>query len=198
VDYSGYQRFTLPRLYKALDTLTEAEHPGLRARIEARIRELESNEPKLEGIRGWLIPVAGWLVITPFRLGRILYGTYFDLLWDGSWQALMTPGSSGYDPATAHFFVSEVGLLLGLAVADLLLAFLFFTRRRVFPRWFIAISVASLLLLASDVWIVRPLFQRLPALSPIIMRELAYDLVRCLAGIPYVLRSRRVRQTFTR
>ncbi len=197
MDYSSYQRYSLPRLYRVLDTLTEAEHPVLRPRIEARIRELESKQPRLEGIGGWLMPVAGWLVITPFRLSRILYGSYFGLFSDGSWHTLSTPGNAGYDPGAAHFLASELGLLLCLLAADLLLAFLFFTRRRSFPRWFIGISAASLLLLAADVWIVRPWFPQLPPLSPVIMRELGYDLVRCLAGIPYMLMSRRVRQTFT-
>jgi hypothetical protein len=198
MDHSGYQQYSLAQLYRAVDTVTEAEQPGLRARIEARIRELEKQEPRLEGIRGWAVGIGIGLVVAAGRMIRILYDSYPGLLSAGAWQALTAPGSATYDPAGAAFLASELVSTLALLGIYLYILYLFFTKRKVFPKWFIAVSVASLLLQVGNLWVARPLLPPLPQPSPGIMRELLDSLLRCLVWVPYVLKSRRIRQTFTR
>jgi hypothetical protein len=199
VDHSGYQSYSLAQLYKALDTVTEAEKPGMRKRIEARIRELEDKDVPVKGICGWLYVMGLGLMMSVLRLGRIIYGTYFALFTDGVWQALTTPGATDYHPLGAHYLVAETMVLVALMAADIALFFLFITRRRIFPRSFIMVSIAGVVLLSFDVWIVRPLFPHLPTtLSPLMTHESFVALVRCLVGVTYMLRSERVRRTFTR
>ncbi|MGD8308801.1 MAG: DUF2569 domain-containing protein [Chromatiales bacterium] len=142
------------------------------------------------GLGGWLIPVAVGLVIHPVRLVRMLMQTYETHVAGGTWDAL--------SPPQAALVATELGGRVGLLVAGLLMLYLYFGRKRVFPGWYLGVSILGLIFAAGDAWATHRLFPGVEVLDTLTRRELLQGVAQCLIWVPYVLLSGRARATFVR
>ena len=115
-----------------------------------------------------------------------------------TWTALTTPGEPAYHPLWAPWIIAELTINLVLLAGSIVVAFLFFAKRRLFPRFMIGFMVASVTVQAFDLLAA----QAIPAAAA----EIGVQEVRTFLGtlsssaiwIPYFLRSKRVRATFVK
>jgi hypothetical protein len=157
------------------------------------------NEPAVTepvGIGGWLILVAIGVFVSPLRLLASTVNTLMPILKDGVWAALTTPGSDAYHPMWAPVIVYELLGNVTLLVAYVVLLVLFIKRSTEFPRLFIWIAALTFPFLVIDVWLVSLLPLDEPALDPSTARGLLASVFALAIWVPYMLRSRRVKNTF--
>ncbi|MEZ5774147.1 MAG: DUF2569 domain-containing protein [Hyphomicrobiaceae bacterium] len=156
------------------------------------------DDSNLAGIGGWLLLVAIGLIFSPIRMVMQFWPLYQTVYFDGvTWQALNDTSSSTYVPYLAELIVVETVLNAMLLAAALVLIVMFFTRRRVFPKLYIALAVASIVVLVGDALVGGMLLSE-AAFDPDTAKEIARSLVGAAIWIPYMLVSRRVKATFTR
>lgn len=127
-----------------------------------------------------------------------MIATYPEVFSGGAWEALTTQGSEVYSPLWAPIIGGEVLVNGGLVLAYLYMAYLFFTKRSAFPKWFIGIAVFGLVFVIVDALAVKLALPSEPMLDPDTLSELASSAIVVAVWVPYMLVSKRVRATFTR
>lgn len=120
-------------------------------------------------------------------------GPYFDA---EIWAALTAPDSPAHNPALAALMMAEIAGNVALFAIIWIAGILFFTRRREAPRWNIAVFVYSIVYQSLDHLAVYAVSGESP--EPGDWTTLAQTVVPSLIWVPYLLRSRRVRETFVR
>lgn len=162
--------------------------------------------PNLSGLGGWLVVVGIALFLNLFFR---LHGIFKDIgAYTSSSRHLLTDPSSpfhvaGYVPLLRFEFSGHAILL----VADACLIYLYFSKRRSFPSWFITYLWAFAVFALADAVFVQlgaesassPRFKQL--MSQNIFRQESQTLGVFAAAILwtfYMLKSRRVKQTFLR
>jgi hypothetical protein len=168
-------------------------HSPLPASLLEPGAEVEPSGPS--GIGGWLILVAIGLILTPFRVAHALYesSSLFSL---NSWHELTVPGGSLYHPAMAPYCIFSILGNLTLLACSIVVASLFFNKRRTFPRLYICLLVGGMLLMTIDyAWgsMMPPTAEEMTAAD---LRQVFRGWIACLIWVPYTLVSKRVRATF--
>ena len=148
------------------------------------------------GLGGWLIFPAIGLVIMPFSVGAILLQIHVPIFTDGAWEILTTPGSDQYHPLWAGLIIFEVLGNLGFIIADIALAILFFSKSRLFPKTYIAFLLINLCFILLDAWLGSFVITDAPMFDPDTTKELVRSLAGVVIWVPYMLVSKRVRNTF--
>ena len=148
------------------------------------------------GIGGWLIlPVLG-LFVFPVRVLISLVTDYVPIFQDGIWGNLTTPGSEVYHSLWAPVIIAEIFCNVGFLLFDLALLYLLFTKSHRFPVAFIVFTLANLLFIVSDAAIAW----QIPAVAARGLEgvggEIARALLVAVVWVPYMLVSKRVRNTF--
>lgn len=152
---------------------------------------LRHDEPV--GLGGWLVLVGLGVTVTPFRVLVTLIQSLSGYSTT-TWAALTTPGASNYHPGWAPILMFELLGNIALFVFSVLLAWLFYRRKRQFPIVFTWIVLLSWAFVAIDHLAAG--FVPLQDPDPV---NWAGDFMRLLAAvlwIAYMRRSRRVRNTF--
>ena len=157
-----------------------------------------TDEKKLEGLGGWLILVGLGIIASPIKISAQIYPVYSKLFAGGSWAALTTPGTEAYHPLWAPILISEISINVALALAWLFIAFLFFAKKRLFPKWYIGIFVFTLAFMLVDAVAIRAVLPNEEIFDPDTIKELARTLVTMLIWVPYMLMSKRVKATFVK
>jgi uncharacterized protein DUF2569 len=145
----------------------------------------------LEGLSGWLILVGISLVIAPFRLLLVLFGTNLPfLLGTGNQEYLSS------HPLTAALAGSEVLVNVLFFASLLALSYLFFKKKKGFPTYMILYHVLNAILLSIN----HIAFQALHPTADLSagLRAVVGSVLGALIWIPYFLVSRRVKATFVR
>ncbi|WP_418646894.1 DUF2569 domain-containing protein [Thauera butanivorans] len=175
---------------------------GMRRADPRLMPPLGSSDPagrkNLEGLRGWLIVVGLSVVLTPLLSVVKTYTGYAEMLSSGGWEALTSPDSMAYDPSWAPILIGELVLSGAMTLVWVYIAFLFFSKRRAFPPWFIAIHVLTACVVMIDAVVIRHMLPDAPMLGANVIREIVRPLVGALIWTPYLLMSKRVKATFVR
>lgn len=152
---------------------------------------------QFRGLGGWLVLPAISLVVRPFyvlaQLGQSADSYYGERVW----SALMTPGTTAYQPALAALVAFEAVGNVALLMLSILTAVFFFRQKRQAPRLMIALLAYHPLLQILD-WVACS-FVELPDRSGQdgTLALFFQGLVVAAIWIPYFVQSRRVRATFT-
>ncbi|MCY7312721.1 MAG: DUF3857 domain-containing protein [Pseudoxanthomonas sp.] len=154
-------------------------------------------EPALAGLRGWLLLPALGAVVAPLLLMADLV-TNLDAYTLPGWSALSLPGGEAYHPLWIPVLLFELAAKLGLLVFSILLLVMYFQRRRGAPRLFICLLAASLAYVAIHLALLHLIPDAAAEIGPRDWGRLASAAVLALIWVPYFMRSRRVRSTFTR
>ena len=151
----------------------------------------------LTGLGGWLILVGIGRVFGPFilLLKTIRSFPTFSLL---KWHAMTNPGGVSYQPAWGPLLTLELLAQLSLVILGGFALVLFFQKRRIFPRWFIALMVFDALFVAGDMVGIQFIKTSSPALTTKLFQNLTQVVIQCGIWIPYMCVSRRVKATFVR
>ena len=155
-----------------------------------------STKKNLEGIRGWLLLVAIGVVVSPVRIMVLIMTTYPEILTSGVWEVLTVEGNDAYHPLWAPILTAEIIFNSALVLAWLYTAYLFFSRRRNFPKWYIGIVVFSLALIIGDAFAIKLVLPDEPVFDPETLKDVARSASMVLIWVPYMLVSKRVRATF--
>ena len=169
---------------------------ALRCDCGLDFRTLQGGQPSftLRGISGWLILVAVGLCVSAIHLTDNLF--QMTKTFDAAWRVLTTPDSPSYHWLGAPLLVGEV--LTGIIFLgwSLLLIYLFFSKKKSFPRSVIFFMVVSSLVVLIDV--VTALM--IPALGrvsgEVAMTAIVPVLISAAIWIPYFSKSKRVHATF--
>jgi hypothetical protein len=148
------------------------------------------------GVGGWLIVIAIGVFVSPFRLLASCVNTLRPVVRDGVWSALTSPASSAYHPMWAPVIVYELLGNLGLLLAYVVLLVLFVKRSTKFPRLFIWIATFTFPFLVVDAWLGSFLPSDQSSLDPGTVRGLATSIGTLAIWVPYMLLSKRVKNTF--
>jgi len=157
---------------------------------------MDNDEKTLEGIGGWLILVAIGIVVTPIRIIMLIMATYPEIFLTGVWEALTTQGSEAYSPLWAPILIIEILINSGMLLAWLYMAYLFFSKKVVFPKWYIGLAVFSLVFIIADAFAIKLVMPSEPVFDPDTIKELMRSLFMVVVWVPYMLISKRVKATF--
>lgn len=149
-----------------------------------------------EGLGGWLILVAIGLIVTPIRIGFLLVQTYIPLFAEGHWAELTDSSSTVYHPLWGPLIVFEIVGNLAMMICAGIALVLFFRRSPLFPKLMIGFYLAGLAFLLLDFFAGNLIPAVAAQADPDAFRELSRSVIACAIWVPYMLRSRRVRNTF--
>lgn len=155
-----------------------------------------AEEKVFDRIGGWLILVALGIIIAPLRIITQIFPTYFKLLSDGSWAVLTTPGTEVYNPLWAPILFGEIAINSGLVLAWAFTAFLFFSKRKLFRKWYIGIILFTPPFIFVDALATKSVLPNEPIFDADTAKELGRSLFASLIWVPYMLTSVRVKATF--
>lgn len=153
----------------------------------------ENNE--LKGLDGWLVLLGFGVVIGALK-SLLDISTYTILFEDGNWESLTTIGSEAYIPYFESLLIVEMAFNSVMITASFYLIYLFFSKHYLFPKAYIVIIVATLILIPLDAWVVTKLSPSESIFDPEITKEFMRTLIVGMIWVPYLLVSKRVRATF--
>jgi len=157
---------------------------------------MNNEEDSYEGIGGWLILVAIGIVLTPTRIITEMMATYPEIFSTGAWDALTTQGSEAYNSLWGPIILGEILINSGMLLACLYIAYLFFSKKSAFPKWYIGLGVFSLGFVVADALAIKLVLPLEPAFDPDTVKELMRSLLVVVVWVPYMLVSKRVKATF--
>lgn len=157
-----------------------------------------AGEKSVEGLRGWLILVGLGVVLSPLFITTNIYKVYAEVFSSDVWEALTSPGGAAYSALWAPLVISEFVANSALILAWGYIAFLFFSKRRAFPLWFIAAHVATVFLIVIDTMVVQRILPETPRLDPDTVQNFLRPILALSIWAPYMLMSKRVKATFVR
>lgn len=161
-------------------------------------RRAEARQPPYGKIRGWLLLIAVGVLLSPLRLADFIYGDLLPAFEKEVWSLLTTPGLQAYHPLNGPVLLFELAGNLVLLLYAIGLVVLFFRKHRWFPVQAVVFLVLSLLFYVVDYYVSH----QIPAVVSQQETESKLDLVGaflvCAVLVPYLLLSKRVKETFIR
>jgi hypothetical protein len=152
-------------------------------------------ETSSKAIGGWLILVAFGVLTRPFYLLFSLYPMYSEMFATEQWEILRTAGRMAYGPFFIPFIYSELIINILFILAAFCLIYLFFSKSRHFPKYFITFMLLNLGFILIDAWLGGILTEE-PVFDPDTLQEIKRIVIPSLIWIPYMLLSQRVKETF--
>jgi hypothetical protein len=157
-----------------------------------------TEEKNLEGLGGWLVLVGLGIVISPLRIIGMVFPIYSEIFSNGSWEVLTTPGTEAYNPLWAPILYGEMAINGALVLVWIFVAFLFFSKKNAFPKWYIGMLLFTLAFILVDALAIKAMLPNEPIFDPETTKELGRSLIASLIWIPYMLVSKRVKATFVK
>ncbi|MGH7205146.1 MAG: DUF2569 domain-containing protein [Nitrospiraceae bacterium] len=161
-------------------------------------RQADPHPPQSPKLRGWLLLAGLGIALLPLRLAEFIVADLLPAFSKDVWSLLTRPGTEAYHPLNAPILLFELVGNLVLLVGSIVLAVLFFQKRRLVPILAVSFLVFAFLFYVGDYFVAR----QLPAVTSQEDMEskldLAGALLVCAVGVPYFLVSRRVKETFVR
>lgn len=151
---------------------------------------------ELTGLDGWLIWVGISVIITPLRLLPNFF-TEAELVWTSvSWAYLFNPEVQSLLRLTSYLIIFEFtygAILMGLLLVQI---YLFFTKHKKFPAFFIRILILFLIFKPIDSFLVNYLYPGESFFNVEAIFSYLYNSIYAMIWIPYMLKSKRVKNTF--
>ena len=164
------------------------------------VAESNSAVEKYQGLGGWLILVALGLISAPLMIGWALYQDFLPLVLEAQvWETLTSPGSPIYSSLWKPTLMMEVTVNIVFFVWTIYLLVLFFRRSAHFPKLYVIFLAVNLLFLVIDDVLLFQIRRQLPILTETVGEQKFSSLSAVLPTviwIPYILNSKRVKQTF--
>ncbi|PKA13304.1 hypothetical protein CH372_04275 [Leptospira meyeri] len=155
-----------------------------------------SGEENLKSLKGWLFLVGLGLIVYPVRLAFVMGPLFYNILTDGSYEYLTTPGTESYHPLWKPLLIFE-GTFNGLMILfSFLLTYLFFKKHYQFPKAYIVFTFLPVILLPLDAWLGSLVLKDEPMFDLDTSKEIVRSIVGAVIWIPYMFLSKRVKATF--
>lgn len=153
----------------------------------------------LEGLGGWLILIA-IMLISHFVLRLTHFARFSGIYSTASWRIITDTASPGYDPMLAPVLLIQLFSRLALFIFGALLIVLFFRKKRTFPAFFIIYLAAQFAVGFITLALCVTLKPGSIASDLLKTNSVAagQTIVPLLVWSLYIVRSRRVKQTFVK
>jgi len=155
-----------------------------------------TEEKNLEGLGGWLILVGIGIIFSPLKIIASTFPIYSDLFSSGNWEMVTTPGSEAYNPLWAPILLGEIFINCTLVIAWVFIAFLFFSKKSLFPKWYIGILLFTSAFILVDALAIKAVMPNEPVFDPYTLKEFGRTIIIAIIWVPYMLVSKRVKATF--
>ncbi len=157
-----------------------------------------TEEKNLEGLGGWLVFVGLGIIISPLVIIGKNFSAHSEIFSNGSWEVLTTPGAVAYNPLWAPLICGEMATLGGMVLAWIFTAYLFFSNKKVFPKWYIGMLLFTLAFMFIDALAINFLLPNEPAFDVETTKEFRCAFIIALIWVPYMIVSKRVKATFVK
>ena len=138
------------------------------------------------------------VVLTAISLSASTVPLYLSMLQGDTWERLSSAYSAERVPYYNVFMGYEIASNAILVMSSIVLVYLFFSRRKSFPKLYIVFMVATVVLLLLDIWFSKILHPTKPMFNIDNTVNLIARLIALAIWLPYLLTSKRVKATFIR
>gem|GEM_PF-2501641 len=154
------------------------------------------SEQNNTGLGGWLIIVGLGIITAPTPIIIQTFQLFNELFANGGELFQLELGVKAHNPLWEAILFGLLVTKGAIALVWLYIGFLFFTKKKVFPKWYVGI----LLFLIAFIFVVQFAKQFMhpgsTLLNNALINELTGSIVWALIFIPYMLYSKRVKGTF--
>jgi magnesium-transporting ATPase (P-type) len=168
----------------------------IRSRKNEKIVVDEDGNEVRTGLGGWLILVGLGVVFSPLRLLAEVPKTFLPIFNDGTYDVLTTPGTDAYHPFWSTYIWGEIFFNTVIFIASIYLAYLYFSKKTLFPKFYIWLAIGSLAFIIIDAMLIKVVLPNEVIFDPETMKEVARSGIVVLVWVPYMLLSKRVKATF--
>lgn len=151
------------------------------------------------GLGGWLIIVGIGRVLNPIILIMTIINTYLPQITSDLYDELSQPGNDAYSSLWKPTFYFELYCNALILIISVILLVLFFRKKKLFPTIFICTLVLNILFTIIDAILITKIQDsisidlQMDSIASIIM-----PIFFCIIWIPYILTSKRVKNTFVK
>lgn len=163
---------------------------------ENQVSKAEEQTSDVQGLGGWLILVGLGIIISPIKIVAQIYPIYSQIFQNGAWEALTSPVSEGYNPLWAPIIIGEIVVNSALVLSWLIIAYLFFTKKKLLPAWYIGVIIFTLVFILIDAFSIQLILPDEKIFDPETSKEILRSVVSIIIWVPYMLVSKRVKATF--
>lgn len=152
----------------------------------------------LQGLGGWLVLVGIGVTLNPVVMMydvASLAGTYFSNWY---WHEYAMPQGGGYHPLFGPVIIFELLGNITFAGMSVVMVYLFYAKRMLFPKFYIVFALSFLVFLVLDEILCRQISTLNFEGDTEGIKAIVRSIVQCLVWIPYMLVSKRVKLTFVR
>lgn len=165
----------------------------------ARIGLNGSNGNEPSGIGGWLILIAINLVLTPISVLRTIYTNCITFIFNGALEELSTPGSTAYSALWKPTILFELVSSILTILLCIVLIYLFFSKKKIFPKLFIGMILFRILVELIDAAFILFLSKSTSIdINSNLAATIAQPIIYLVIWGTYMHNSVRVKNTFTR
>ncbi len=164
--------------------------------VEERKTDVVEPGQDLEGINGWLLLVGLGIIISPFYIIYSIYPIYTEIFKTGVWEILTTPGTEAYNSLWAVVLIGEIAVNLLMVGVWLYIAYLFFTKKKTFPKWYIGLLIFTIVFILLDAFAIKLVVPEESVFDQETLKQLGRSLLVSLIWVTYMRFSVRVKQTF--
>ena len=166
---------------------------------EAAIEVNQSTTENLNGISGWLIPIAIGRVLSPIVFILAILNSYLLNFTNKEFAKLYQPGNAAYSEFWKPTITFELCSNVVLLILGIALLFFFFGKKKWFPRIYIAFMILTIVFAITDAIL---MYKIQSSISIKLNINTTAQVFRSIIGgviwIPYFLNSVRVKNTFVR
>jgi hypothetical protein len=151
------------------------------------------------GIGGWLILIAIGRILSPLIILATILNTYLPVILSDKLNMLSRPGSINYSELWKPTIFFEFGYNIIVLILGVVLLFLFFGRKRIFPKAYIGLVIFSIIFSTIDVILMAKIQSSISInVNTNATNQIIRQIVTAAIWIPYFLKSVRVKNTFVR
>lgn len=151
---------------------------------------------QLQGLAGWLILVGFGIIISTIKAIALLASLYKPYINSDLLDKITNSNSPTYIPNFVVLFSVETVFNIFIVFASIYLIYLYFTKKKVFPKYFIFINLLTILSVPIDGYLTSIIIPNENILDQETIKSFFQSLVSGAIWIPYMLKSVRVKNTF--
>lgn len=153
-----------------------------------------ANQPK--GLGGWLILVGGGLIFGLIKLIVTLIAIYKPLMNDFELKELSDINSPAYIPNFSLLLYAEALVNTFIILLSVYLIYLYFKKKNTFPKYYIFITLFVIITIPIDAYLTSIVFPEEDMFDKDTVKSFFQSLFSGAIWIPYMVKSKRVKNTF--
>ena len=150
----------------------------------------------LNGLGGWLLLVGFGLIIGFLKLINSVHTLFKPYINTDLLNSLTNVNLTTYIPNFLMLFYMEVLVNAFMVLMSAYLIYLYFTKSKKFPKYYIFITLFVLLAIPMDAYIASTIIPTAEVIDKDMVKSVFQSLFLGAIWIPYMLKSLRVRNTF--